>query len=198
MTAQSEIYREALTWFHDLVDAACKTDLSEPMAMSLATVDAEGRPSVRTMLLKDVDERGFIFFTNSRSRKGKELLANPHGALCFFWQPLMRQVRVEGRVEQIGDADSQGYWESRPRDSQLCAWASRQSEPLDERKRLEQAVAKTRSRFMDKPVPRPGYWSGYRLAPERIEFWKSGWHRVHERILYENTRQGWRKILLYP
>lgn len=198
MTVQSQIYREALTWFQDLLDAACKTDLNEPLAMSLASVDAEGRPSVRTMLLKEVDERGFVFFINRRGRKGRDLLANPHAALCFFWQPLMRQVRVEGRVEQISDAESDHYWESRPRDSQLCAWASQQSEPLDDRETLEQAVAATRRTFLDQAVPRPGHWCGFRLAPERIEFWKSGWHRLHERVLYENTRQGWRKTLLYP
>ncbi|MDH3871096.1 MAG: pyridoxal 5'-phosphate synthase, partial [Gammaproteobacteria bacterium] len=124
---------EALQRFRRQLDAARKTDLREPTAMTLATADAEGRPSVRTMLLKGVDERGFVFFTNSLSRKGRELQANPRVSLCFFWQPLMKQVRIDGMIEVIDDAEADKYWRTRPRDSQLGAWASQQSEPLADR-----------------------------------------------------------------
>jgi pyridoxamine 5'-phosphate oxidase len=198
MTDSLMLYKEALSRFHDVLDMAGKTDLREPMAMALATADAEGRPSVRTMLLKSADERGFVFFTNSHSRKGRELVENPHVSLCFFWQPLMRQVRVEGTVVPIAAEESDQYWETRPRDSQLGAWASEQSDPLESRPLLERLVSECHERFLDKPVPRRPHWFGYRVVPERIEFWKSGWHRLHERVLYEKTSEGWVKYLLYP
>jgi pyridoxamine 5'-phosphate oxidase len=198
MTGSLALYREALSRFHDLLEMAGKTDLREPTAMALATADAEGRPSVRTMLLKSVDERGFVFFTNSHSRKGRELVENPRASLCFFWQPLMRQVRVEGAVEPIEKEESDHYWESRPRDSQLGAWASEQSDPLESRQLLERLVTECQQRFVDQPVPRRPHWFGYRVVPERIEFWQSGWHRLHERVLYEKTTTGWVKYLLYP
>jgi len=198
MTDTSELYEEALTRFRDLLDAASKTDLREPTAMALATTDAEGRPSVRTMLLKSVDERGFVFFSNSHSRKGRELEENPHAALCFFWQPLMRQVRVEGTVVPVSVEESDIYWQTRTRDSQLGAWASQQSDLLDNRELLEFEVSEYHNRFLDRQVPRPRHWFGYRVIPERIEFWKSGWHRLHERVLYEKTPDGWCKTLLYP
>ena len=132
---------EALQRFRRQLDAARKTDLREPTAMTLATADAQGRPSVRTMLLKVVDERGFVFFTNSLSRKGRELQVNPRVSLCFFWQPLMKQVRIDGMIEVIDDAEADKYWRTRPRDSQLGAWASQQSEPLADRETLERRVA---------------------------------------------------------
>lgn len=198
MAAPSKLYQEALDRFKNLLDSAYKTDLREPSAMTLATADAEGRPSVRTMLLKYVDERGFVFFTNSHSRKGKELLENPGASLCFFWQPLMRQVRVEGDIEPVSEQESDRYWETRPRDSQLGAWVSRQSEVLDSRETLQRRVAETQERFLDQPVPRPPHWFGYRVIPRRMEFWKSGWYRLHERVLYERHPDGWHKTLLYP
>jgi pyridoxamine 5'-phosphate oxidase len=198
MTNIPELDHEALAMFQDWLDAACKTDLHEPTAMTLATANAQGRPSARTVLLKSFDERGFVFFTNSQSRKGDELRENAFASLCFFWQPLMRQVRIEGSAVTISAPESDSYWESRPRDTQLGAWASQQSRPLDFRETLEQRMAEAHARFIDDTVPRPPHWIGYRVIPERIEFWKSGWHRLHVRILYERHAEGWSKSLLYP
>jgi pyridoxamine 5'-phosphate oxidase len=198
MKNQSGPEQEALAMFHDWLEAARKTDLHEPTAMTLATANAQGRPSARTVLLKSFDERGFVFFTNDQSRKGGELRENAYAALCFFWQPLMRQVRVEGGVVAISDEESDAYWESRPRDTQLGAWASQQSRPLDRKGTLEKRMAEAHARFIDHTVPRPPYWIGYRVIPERMEFWKTGWHRLHERILFEKQAGGWRKSLLYP
>jgi pyridoxamine 5'-phosphate oxidase len=198
MADTTGLYSEALALFGELLDAALATDLREPTAMTLATADADGRPSVRTMLLKRFDEQGFVFFTNSHSRKGRELDENPHAALCFFWQPMMQQVRIEGRVVPIGAEESDSYWETRTRDSQLGAWASQQSDPLEDRKLLEHEVSEHHARFLNQPVPRPPHWFGYRVIPKRIEFWKSGWHRLHERVLYEKTTDGWCKTLLFP
>jgi pyridoxamine 5'-phosphate oxidase len=198
MADTTGLYSEALAHFGELLDVAAATDLREPMAMTLATADADGRPSVRTMLLKRFDEQGFVFFTNSHSRKGRELDENPRVSLCFFWQPLMQQVRIEGTVVPINAEESDGYWETRTRDSQLGAWASKQSDPLKDRKLLEHKVTEFHARFLNQPVPRPPHWFGYRVTPERIEFWKSGWHRLHERVLYEKTTDGWCKTLLYP
>lgn len=198
MADTTGLYREALAQFGELLDAALATDLREPTAMMLATADADGRPSVRTMLLKRFDEQGFVFFTNSHSRKGRELDENPRAALCFFWQPMMQQVRIEGTVVPISAEESDSYWESRTRDSQLGAWASQQSDPLEDRKLLEHKVSEYHARFLNQPVSRPPHWFGYRVVPERIEFWKSGWHRLHERVLYEKTTDGWCKTLLFP
>lgn len=198
MTTNTSLYDEALRRFGDLLDAANKTDLREPSAMMLATADAEGRPSLRTMLLKRFDAEGFVFFTNSHSRKGRDLDENPHAALCFFWQPLMQQVRIEGSVVHISAEESDKYWETRLRDSQLGAWASQQSDPLENRELLEHEVREYHDKFVNQGVPRPPHWLGYRVVPECIEFWKSGWHRLHERVLYKKTPDGWYKTLLYP
>ncbi len=198
MNIPAKLEHEALAMFQDWLDAACKTGLHEPTAMTLATANAQGRPSARTVLLNSFDERGFVFFTNSQSRKGDELRSNAFVSLCFFWQPLMRQVRIEGRTVTVSAEESDAYWESRPRDTQLGAWASQQSRPLDFRETLEKRMAEAHARFLDDTVPRPPYWIGYRVIPERIEFWKSGWHRLHERVLYEKHPEGWCKSLLFP
>jgi len=198
MADTTEFYSEALVHFGQLLDAVGATDLREPTAMMLATADANGRPSVRTMLLKRYDEQGFVFFTNSHSRKGRDLDENPYASLCFFWQSLMQQVRIEGPVEPISSTDSDSYWETRTRDSQIGAWASQQSDPLEDRKLLDHDVSEYHAKFLNQLVPRPPHWFGYRVIPERIEFWKSGWHRLHERVLYEKSPDGWGKTLLYP
>jgi pyridoxamine 5'-phosphate oxidase len=198
MADSTALYSEALARFGELLEAAANADLREPTAMMLATANADGRPSVRTMLLKRYDEQGFVFFTNSHSRKGRDLEENPRASLCFFWEPLVQQVRIEGPVEPITAEESNSYWATRTRDSQLGAWASQQSDPLEDRKILEHEVSKYHDKFVNQPVPRPPHWFGYRVIPERIEFWKSGWHRLHERVLYEKTPEGWRKTLLNP
>lgn len=198
MTQDSELYAQALDRFRELFALAQQSDTREPTAMTLATADAEGRPAARTVLLKQFDERGFVFFTSLNSRKGKELKHNPRAALCFFWEALKQQVLVEGSVNVISDEEADRYWGSRSRDSQLGAWASQQSEPLDSRQALEQRLGEYHEKFQQERVPRPPYWSGFRVVPERIEFWKSGWHRLHERICYTKTADGWSVTLLNP
>jgi pyridoxamine 5'-phosphate oxidase len=187
--------------FGVLLSAAIRVDrerLPEPTAFALGTVDDEGQPSVRMLLLKSVDADGFVFYTNFESRKGVELRAHPRAALCFHWQPLERQVRVEGQVVPVSDAEADAYFASRARGSQLGAWASRQSRPLRSMETLEQELAEVERRFVDGPVPRPPHWSGFRLRPERIEFWRNMPSRLHERQLYTRSADGWRMQWLYP
>lgn len=193
-----DLYQEALDRLQSLLRQAADTGLAEPTAMTLATVDAGGRPTARTVLLKAIDARGLVFYTNTLSRKGRALAANPRAALCFFWQPLLAQVLVEGAVEQVSDAEADAYWATRPRASQIGAWASRQSEPLARREELEQQVALYQRRFEGQPVPRPSYWSGYRVKPDLIEFWFSRPGRLHERERYVAEAGEWRKLLLNP
>lgn len=170
----------------------------DPTAMTLATVGDDGRPSARIVLLKQVDERGFVFFTNYRSRKGWELTANPHAALVLHWPWADRQVRVEGRVERLAEAESDAYFASRPRGHQLGAWASHQSEPLDSRVALVARAAKKEASLLGKPVPRPSHWGGFLLRPERMEFWRARLSRLHERIVYRRADGGWRTERLQP
>jgi pyridoxamine 5'-phosphate oxidase len=171
----------------------------ETNAVCLATADAEGRPSARMVLLKGTDSRGFTFYTNLNSRKARELRENPHAALCFFWPLIGRQVRVEGAVEAVSDAEADAYFVTRPRGSQIGAWASLQSSELATREQLIDRVAEVELQYRDAVVPRPPHWSGYRLLPRRIEFWTAGDFRLHDRLVYE-TEDGltWRTHRLYP
>jgi pyridoxamine 5'-phosphate oxidase len=187
-----EVFRE---WF----DAARAGGLELPEAMTLATVDAEGRPSARTVLLKSADERGFVFFTNYESRKGRELAENPRAALVFHWaQEPRRQVLVTGTVERISEAESDAYYATRPVGSRLAAWASRQSRPISGREELERAYAEVEQAHGEDP-PRPPFWGGYLLVPETIEFWESRPNRLHERLRYTRGSKGeWEAGQLAP
>lgn len=164
--------------------------------MTLATADAQGRPSSRTVLLKEVDERGFVFYTSLTSRKARHLAANPRAALCFFWQPLMEQVLVEGMVEQVSDREADACWASRPRVSQLGAWASCRPKRLNPPGLLEARVVTYALKFAGRAIPRPSFWSGFRVAPDRMEFWKRSPVRRHERVLYEECGGQWARHLL--
>jgi pyridoxamine 5'-phosphate oxidase len=185
-------------WMRRAMDAG----VAEPTAMALATADAEGRPSVRMVLLKGFDEQGFVFYTNLESRKARELEANPHAALCLFWQPLELQVRIEGPVRRVSDAEADEYYASRPRGSRIGAWASRQSRPLHSYGELMEAVQAYEAQFTGEHIPRPPFWSGFRLVPERIEFWQGRPSRLHERERFERDADGegggWRVQNLYP
>jgi len=200
MTGRAPI-AEPFLRFRDLLDAAKAIDsavLPEPTAFALGTVGAEGQPSVRILLLKAVDERGFVFYTNYESRKGSELLAQPKAAMCFHWQPLERQVRVEGSARPVTSEEADAYFASRARGSQIGAWASIQSRPLANAGDLEARVAEVETRFADRPVPRPPHWSGFRLVPHRIEFWHNMPSRLHERHVYHREPDAWRTETLYP
>ncbi len=182
------------TWFA----AAKASEPNDPDAMALATADGDGQPSVRMVLLKGHDARGFVFYTNLDSRKGAELAANPNASLLFHWKSLRRQVRIDGRVSAVDEAEADFYFATRGRDSRLGAWASDQSRPLPDRATFEQRVDEMRERFADGDVPRPPRWSGFRVTPLRIEFWSDRAARLHERRLFERDGAGWTERLLYP
>jgi len=170
----------------------------QPDAMTLATADANGRPSARIVLLRGVDERGLVFFTNRASRKGDELRENPRAAVVLHWWELGRQVRAEGDIVQVADAESAAYWHTRPRASQLAGWASPQSQPLAERSDLDARVAEAERRFHESEVPLPAFWGGYRLVPDTIEFWSHRDDRLHDRIRFSRSDAGWRRDRLAP
>jgi pyridoxamine 5'-phosphate oxidase len=184
--------------FDEWFALARENEINDPDAMAFASADAEGRPSVRMVLLRRVGPEGFGFFTNLDSRKGRELLANPNGALVIHWKSLRRQVRAEGSVEQVSDAEANAYFASRSRESRIGAWASDQSRPLESREAFEGRYGEMQQRFEEQDVPRPPRWSGFRLIPERIEFWSDRPHRLHERRLFTRDPDGWSEGLLYP
>jgi pyridoxamine 5'-phosphate oxidase len=182
------------SWFQEAIDSRIK----EPSAMTVATVDGDGFPDARMLLLKGVDDRGFAFYTNMRSAKAQELMHDSRVALCFYWGNLGKQVRVRGRAEMVSDEEADAYFATRPRLSQISAWASKQSQPMHGYFELEAEVAKAVFRFGIGEVPRPPFWSGFRVVPERIEFWIQKPFRRHQRIVYERVPDGWQRRWLYP
>ena len=192
------IYREALAAFESVVDRAQNTSLIEPLAMTLATTDEVGSVSARVVLLRGFDERGFVFYTNLDSRKGRKFNETKTAALCLHWDELKEQVRVEGRAELVEEQEADAYWKDRPRGCQIGAWASQQSADLESRQMLEKRADEIEQRFAGQDVPRPDFWSGFRVVPHRIEFWKGMPSRLHKRTLFERLDSDWMKRLLYP
>ena len=189
---------DPLALFDEWLAEARRSEVNDPEAMALATSGADGQPSVRMVLLKGYGPEGFVFYTNEQSAKAAQLSANPRAGLLFHWKRLRRQVRVEGPVERVGNAQADAYFATRARDSQLGAWASDQSRPLDSRASFEQRFEDVKTRFEGMDVPRPPHWGGYRVVPERIEFWTDRPHRLHERRLFSRSGTGWNEGLLYP
>jgi pyridoxamine 5'-phosphate oxidase len=181
-------------WFREAEQAGVEV----PEAMTLATADADGAPSARLVLLKGADDEGFVFYSGYVSRKAAELDQNPRAALVFYWRPLGKQVRVEGRVERVSDGESAAYFATRPRGSQLAAWASQQSRPLESREELERRYAELEREYEGQEVPRPPHWGGFRLRPDAIEFWEHRENRLHDRFRYTRAREGWTVELLSP
>ena len=195
------IPKDPIARFREVYALAQKIDrtiVPDPNAMSLGTVEEGGQPSVRIVLLKAFDDRGFVFYTNYEGRKGRHLLARPKAALCFYWAPIDIQVRVEGTVTKVAAEEADAYFATRERLSQIGAWASRQSEPMENPGDLDERVAGYEREFAGKKVPRPEFWSGFRVVPDRIEFWKNRANRLHERHLYIRAGQSWRTETLYP
>jgi pyridoxamine 5'-phosphate oxidase len=189
---------DPFTLFDEWFAEARASEPNDAEAMALATADRQARPSVRMVLLKGHGPEGFVFYTNERSTKGEQLGENPAAALLFHWKSLRRQVRIEGSVERVSSAEADAYFASRARDSQLGAWASDQSQRLDERSTFERKYEETKQRFEGQEVPRPPHWGGYRVVPDRIEFWSDRPHRLHERRLFAREGGGWTESLLYP
>jgi len=192
------LYTQALQRFYTLMQQAKQLPLTYPNAMTVATADANGKPSARVILLKDADEHGFVFYTNFQSRKGNELKENPQAALLFYWEELKTQVRVEGTVEIVSDEEADAYWRTRPLESRIGAWASQQSQPIENRKVLEDRYEHFARQFTDSNIPRPPHWSGYRLTPQLIEFWEERPFRLHDRVRYVKKDGEWTSSLLNP
>lgn len=184
--------------FGEWMEEASRSEPNDPNAMGLATVGPDGMPSLRMVLLKDWDERGFVFFTNYESRKGQHLLTHPKAALCWHWKSLRRQIRVEGNVETVREAEADAYFATRPKASQIGAWASLQSQPLAGKWDLEKRIAEYTAKYALGSVPRPPHWSGFRILPHRIEFWRDKPFRLHERLVYTSSEAGWQTQILYP
>jgi pyridoxamine 5'-phosphate oxidase len=193
-TESAEPFRLFAEWLED----ATGNEPNDPNGVALATVDPDGLPNVRMVLLKGFDERGFVFYTNFESAKGREILASRKAAMCFHWKSLRRQVRVRGPVEVVSDAEADEYYATRPRGSRIGAWASKQSRPLESRFALEKAAAEYTAKFAVGAIPRPDYWSGFRIVPTSIEFWHDRPFRLHDRVLFTRTEDGWEKTRLYP
>jgi pyridoxamine 5'-phosphate oxidase len=194
-TEAAEPFRLFAAWLED----ATKSEPNDPNGLALATVDEDGMPDVRMVLLKGFDEHGFVFYTNFESTKGRELLSSMKAAMCFHWKSLRRQVRVRGPVEVVSDEEADAYFKTRPRGSRIGAWASKQSRPLESRFALEKAVAEYTARYAIGEIPRPKHWSGFRLVPWSIEFWHDQPFRLHDRIMFTRTSEGgWEKMRLYP
>jgi pyridoxamine 5'-phosphate oxidase len=190
--------QDPIELFQEWLKEAAKTEPDDPEAMSLATVGRDGQPSVRMVLLKGIDQKGFLFYTNMESRKGRELTENPRAALCFYWKSQVRQVRVEGKVEMAPAPLVDAYFKSRHLLSRLGAWASQQSQPLKSRSELEARVQEYEQKFSGQDVPRPAHWAGYRVVPEKIEFWQQGEGRLHDRFLFTREGGGWSLCRLNP
>jgi pyridoxamine 5'-phosphate oxidase len=189
---------EPIRLFGQWLADAEKSELNDPSATALATVDADGLPNVRMVLLKGFDEQGFVFYTNFESAKGTEILASMKAAMCFHWKSLRRQVRLRGQVEIVTEDEADAYFESRPRGSRIGAWASKQSRPLESRFALEKAVAEYTARHAVGSIPRPEHWSGFRVVPSQMEFWHDRPFRLHDRVRFDRDGDGWRKVRLYP
>jgi pyridoxamine 5'-phosphate oxidase len=195
---EDDVDPDPIVQFHNWFEKVIEADLHEPNAMTLATASREGGPSARIVLLKGYDERGFVFYTNYEGRKARELEANPLCALLFYWGELERQVRVEGRARRIPGEESDAYFSSRPRGSRLGAWASEQSQPVEDRNVLEERVRALEAEYEGREIPRPPFWGGYRVEPEVVEFWQGRENRLHDRIVYRRTGEGWKMERLQP
>lgn len=189
---------DPIALFSQWFDEAAAGEPNLPEAMSLATATADGKPSVRLVLLKDVGARGFVFYTNAESRKGIEIAANPAASICFHWKSLRRQVRVDGLLTSVTETEADAYWATRPRQSQVAGWASEQSRNLPSRALLQSRVEEFETRFAGRPVPRPVQWMGYCLAPQTIEFWHDAPNRLHDRLVFHRADNRWRTERLYP